>query len=209
MKKLTLACLIALAPLSNAAETSSLVGDAEAGKQKSIVCSTCHGADGNTSLMPDYPKLGGQHAKYALSQLQQFKSGVRNNAIMAGQVGALSDQDMADLAAYYATQPLPVGSASEDLVEQGQLIYRAGIASKGVSACIACHGPQGLGNPAAKYPSLSGQGQAYTLKQLKDYASGERVGSHPTTNQIIMIDIAKKLSESEMKAVADYVSGLH
>ncbi|MCV6637651.1 c-type cytochrome [Candidatus Albibeggiatoa sp. nov. NOAA] len=214
MKKLTLAILMTLTPMVYAggapsANADKIVGDAEAGKAKSMVCASCHGADGNTALMPEYPKLGGQHASYIGDQLHQFKSGVRNNAIMLGQVAALSDQDMADLAAYYASQPVAVGGASENLVEQGQAIYRAGVVDKGIPACTSCHGPQGLGNPTALYPSLSGQNAAYTMKQLKDYQSGERIGDTPTNNQKIMIDIAKKLSDADMTAVADYVSGLH
>jgi cytochrome c553 len=214
MKKLTLAILMTLTPMAYAASdpaatADKIVGDAEAGKNKSMVCASCHGPNGNKALMPEYPKLGGQHASYTEGQLHQFKSGVRNNAIMLGQVAALTDQDMADLAAYYASQTVTVGGASEDLVEQGQAIYLAGSMDKGIPACISCHGPQGLGNPMAQYPSLSGQNIAYTVKQLKDYASGERIGDVATTNQKIMIDIAKKLSDAEMTAVADYISGLH
>lgn len=214
MKKLTLAILMTLTPMvyaagDHAAHADKIVGDAEAGKTKSMVCASCHGTDGNKALMPEYPKLGGQHASYLEDQLHQFKSGVRNNAIMLGQVAALQDQDMADLAAYFASQPISVGGASENLVEQGQAIYRAGVADKGIPACISCHGPQGLGNPMAKYPLVSGQNAAYTVKQLKDYASGERIGDAATNNQKIMIDIAKKLSDAEMTTVADYISGLH
>ena len=214
MKKLTLAILMTLTPMVYAgsapsADAHKIVGDAEAGKTKSMVCASCHGVDGNKALMPEYPNLGGQHASYLEEQLHQFKSGVRNNAIMLGQVAALSDQDMADLSAYFASQPVSVGGASEDLVEQGQAIYLAGVESKGIPACTSCHGPQGLGNPAAQYPALSGQNAAYTIKQLKDYQSGERIGDSATNNQKIMIDIAKKLSDAEMTAVSDYVSGLH
>ncbi len=212
MKKLTLAILVALTPMVYAASdhaAENAKGDAEAGKAKSAACAACHGVDGNKSLMPEYPKLGGQHASYTETQLHQFKSGVRNNAIMLGQVAALNDQDMADLAAYFSTQSTVVGGASEDLVEKGQAIYRAGVATKGVPACISCHGPQGLGNPAAQYPLLSGQNAAYTVKQLKDYQSGERIGDVANNNQKIMVDIASKLSDAEMTAVADYISGLH
>jgi cytochrome c553 len=192
-----------------AVDEGKIIGDAEAGKAKSMVCGSCHGPDGNKALMPEYPKLGGQHASYTESQLHEFKSGVRNNAIMLGQVAALSDQDMADVAAYFASQPIAVGGASEDLAEQGQALYLAGVEAKGIPACTSCHGPQGLGNPTANYPSLSGQNAAYVMKQLKDYQSGERIGDTATTNQNIMIDISKKLSDAEMTAVADYVSGLH
>ncbi|MEK7992001.1 MAG: c-type cytochrome [Thiotrichaceae bacterium] len=214
MKKLTLAILMALTPMvyansDHAADDGKIVGNAEAGKTKSMACGACHGVDGNKSLMPEYPKLGGQHANYFEGQLHQFKSGVRNNAIMLGQVAALSEQDMADLSAYFSSQTVSVDGASEDLVGQGQAIYLAGVAAKGIPACISCHGPQGLGNPTAQYPSLSGQNAAYTVKQLKDYQSGERIGDVATNNQNIMVDISKKLSEAEMAAVANYVSGLH
>ncbi len=214
MKKLTLAILMTLTPMvyassDHAADEGKIVGDAEAGKAKSMVCASCHGTDGNKALMPEYPKLGGQHTSYLDGQMHQFKSGVRNNAIMLGQVAALSDQDIADLSAYFSSQAVTVGGASEDLVGQGQAIYLSGVAAKGIPACISCHGPQGLGNPTAQYPLLSGQNAAYTVKQLKDYQSGERIGDAETNNQQIMIDIAKKLSEAEMTAVAEYVSGLH
>jgi cytochrome c553 len=214
MKKLTLAILMTLTPMvyantDHAADEGKIVGDAEAGKAKSMVCASCHGLDGNKALMPEYPKLGGQHASYTGGQLHQFKTGVRNNAIMLGQVAALSEQDIADLSAYFASQTVVVGGASEDLVTEGQAIYLSGVAAKGIPACTSCHGPQGLGNPTAQYPLLSGQNVAYTVKQLKDYQSGERIGDVATTNQNIMIDIAKKLSEAEMAAVANYVSGLH
>lgn len=212
MKKLTFAILMSLAPMSFAAQDGHLPakGDPEAGKAKSVACAACHGQDGNKSLQPEYPKLGGQHAGYLAVQLQQFKSGVRANAIMAGQTMALSEQDMLDLAAFFATQPHTLHGTPEGAIEPGQVIYRAGIAEKGVPACIACHGPTGSGNPLADYPVINGQHPAYTIKQLQDYKSGARIGGdEPTTNQRIMQDIAKKLTEAEMQALADYVAGLH
>ena len=175
-------------------------GDISAGKTKSAVCAACHGADGN-SPSDMYPKLAGQHASY----LYEFKSGKRKNAIMAPMVANLSEQDMADLAAYFASKETAPGAVSEDLLELGKQIYRGGNSESGVPACMACHGPNGSGMPAAKWPKLSAQYRAYTESQLHAFANGER---HNDPNGM-MRDIASKLTEEEIKAVSAYVSGLH
>jgi cytochrome c553 len=190
-----------------AASAQSLVdGDADAGKAKSITCAACHGAEGN-SANPLWPNLAGQHAKYIVNQLGAFKEGKRVNALMSSQAMLLSEDDMANLAVYYeslerATQTV----ADPDLVDKGEALYRAGNAETGVAACIACHGPKGVGNAAAQYPSLSGQHAAYTEKTLKDYRSGERT-SVAGNNAMNMI--AAKLTDDEIKALASYVQGLH
>jgi cytochrome c553 len=207
--KTTFATLAALAIsiVAPAASAQSLVdGDADAGKAKSITCAACHGAEGN-SANPLWPNLAGQHAKYIVNQLGAFKEGKRVNALMSSQAMLLSADDMANLAVYYeglerATQTV----ADPDLVDKGEALYRAGNAETGVAACIACHGPKGVGNAAAQYPSLSGQHAAYTEKTLKDYRSGERKS---VAGNNAMNEIAAKLTDDEIKALASYVQGLH
>ena len=212
MKKLTFAVCILLTThtIGYATTTASagLVGNAEAGKAKStnLACVGCHGTDGN-SLGPTFPNLAGQHANYMVQQLQAFKSGARSDPSMTPMAMPLTEQDMVDLAAYYTSQTFnKTSTASEDSVKLGQKIYRGGNKKTGLPACAGCHGPQGLGNPAANYPMLSGQHQEYTVKQLKDYQSGAR---KPEGNAAIMRDIATKMSEDEMKVVTDYMQGLY
>jgi len=179
-------------------------GDIEAGKSKSAACAACHGADGN-SMNPAWPKLAGQGAPYIYSQLAMFKDGTRQNALMAGQAAGLSDQDMHDLAAYYASLTGSPSAADPELVEQGESIYRGGIADKEVAACMACHSPSGAGNPTAQFPKLSGQHAAYTAAQLKAYRSMER--NYPAAQ--IMVKVAERMTDAEIQAVAEYMAGLH
>jgi cytochrome c553 len=207
--KTTFATLAALAIsiVAPAASAQSLVdGDADAGKAKSITCAACHGAEGN-SANPLWPNLAGQHAKYIVNQLGAFKEGKRVNALMSSQAMLLSEDDMANLAVYYESlERASQTVADPDLVDKGQALYRAGNAETGVAACIACHGPKGVGNAAAQYPSLSGQHAAYTEKTLKDYRSGERKS---VAGNNAMNEIAAKLTDDEIKALASYVQGLH
>lgn len=179
-------------------------GDAGAGKTKSAACAACHGPDGN-SVNPDWPKLAGQGAPYLQKQLADFKGGKRTNATMAPMAAPLSDQDVADLAAYFSSQKVKMGAADEALVDLGQKIYRGGNQASGVPACIGCHGPTGAGNPAAKFPSLSGQHSKYVMNQLNAFKSGAR-SNDPNK---MMRDIAGKMTADEIKAVASYVQGLH
>ena len=179
-------------------------GDVSKGKELSATCVACHGADGN-SPAPDFPKLAGQNAKYIAKQLANFKDEVRVNAIMYPFAAQLSEQDMLDLGAFYASQTIEMGAVNEDLVEAGRQLYRGGNAESGVPACMACHGPNGKGVPAAGWPMLSGQYSQYTEAQLRAFASGERNNS-PNG---MMHDIAKKMTEEEIKAVSAYVSGLN
>jgi len=179
-------------------------GNASAGKGKAAVCAACHGEDGN-SLSNLFPKLAGQGEPYLVKQLQEFKSGARNNAVMTAMVAALSNQDMADLAAYYASNKITPGAVSEEFVEAGQHIFRAGNKETGLPACMACHGPTGAGVPAAKWPALAGQHSAYIEAQLKAFAAGTR--SNDTNS--MMHDIAGKMTDDEMKAVSAYITGLH
>jgi len=178
-------------------------GDAAKGKGMTAMCAACHGADGNSAIA-NFPKLAGQNEKYLVKQLQDIKSGKRTVVEMTGLLNNLSDQDLADIAAFYAKKKGTVGHAAKDLVEQGQDIYRAGIADKGVAACTACHSPTGQGNGQAGFPAVGGQHAAYTEKQLKDFAQGKR-NNDPGE---MMQDIAAKLSEEEMKAVSSYIQGL-
>ena len=199
---LGLGCTTAMAAESSHAAQG---GDAAAGKSKAAVCSACHGADGNSSN-GEWPKLAGQHAQYLENQLHAYKSGERKNPIMAGQVAALSEQDIKDLAAYFASQPLKPGVANPELAKQAESLYRGGRAEAGIPACSACHGPQGAGNAAAGYPAIHGQHAQYTAAQLKAYRSGERAGTDLAT---MMSQVATQLTDAEIEALASYLSGLH
>ena len=179
-------------------------GNADAGHTKSAACAGCHGADGN-SVNPEWPKLAGQGEAYIIKQLSDFKAGTRTNAIMNGMAASLSPQDMADLAAYFSSQQRTPGSANKDLVAQGEKLYRGGNSATGAPACEGCHGPSGAGNPAAKFPSLSGQHAVYVATQLKSFREGTRTND---PNKMMEM-VAAKLSDAEIKAVADYVQGLH
>jgi len=197
--------LISMLALFAVAGTSQAAGDADAGQAKAQVCFSCHGVNGN-SANPIWPKLAGQHAGYLAKQLADFKAGdQRNNALMMGQVMSLSPQDMADLAAFFARQKPSPGSADEARVSMGEKLYRGGNKATGVSACIACHGPTGAGNPAAKYPLLSGQHAAYTVQTLKDFRAGVRKNDPGK----MMQNIAARMTDAEIEAVSSYMQGLH
>ncbi len=202
-----ISALLAALALSVTAQAESLVdGSAEAGQAKSITCGACHGADGN-SVNPEWPSLAGQHALYSYQQLQAFKSGARVNALMLGQAMMLSDEDMRNLSVYYeGLEPAARAVADPSSVDKGRALYLGGEREKGVAACIACHGPEGTGNPAANYPSIGGQWAVYTAKQLREYADGTRANSDTAK---MMGEIASRLSEDEILAVASYIQGLH
>jgi len=178
-------------------------GDVDAGRQKAVTCAACHGPDGN-SANPEWPSLAGQHQKYIVKSLRDFKQGRRENVLMSGQAMALSEQDIEDLAAYFSAQPRKPGTADPALLTAGERLYRGGDIERGISACIACHGPHGSGNPAAAYPVLRGQHATYTAAQLQLYRSGARA-SDP--NQM-MRNIAERLSDEDIQAVASYIQGL-
>lgn len=187
-------------------------GDVEAGKNKSAPCAACHGVDGN-SQNPEWPKLAGQGAPYMFAQLRLFKSGRRLNALMTPMAAVLSEEDMHDLAAYYASQTGSPGATDAELAEQGEAIYRGGIIEKGVAACAGCHSPTGAGNPAAKFPKLSGQHATYTENQLRAFRAevqeGHVEGRRDAANAKIMIDVSERLTDEEIRAVASYAAGLH
>jgi cytochrome c553 len=181
---------------------------AKAQQTASQVCAACHAADGNSTLAPN-PVLAGQHAEYTFKQLSNFKSqggkpAERQNAVMAGMAAGLSEDDMRGLAAYFGMQkPRPRAARDAQLVKLGQAIYRGGNLSKGVAACTACHGPNGAGVPA-QYPRLAGQLAEYTSAQLKAFRSGERTNDPNRA----MRAIAEKLSDREIAALSEYISGL-
>lgn len=181
---------------------------AKAQQIASTVCAGCHGADGN-SVVAVNPKLAGQHPDYLYKQMRNFKAAdgtpdKRANAVMAGMVAALSEDDMKGLADYFASQKLSPETAKDPkTIEFGQKLYRAGDAAKGVPACAACHGPTGAGIPA-QFPRLGGQFAEYTEAQLKAFRAGERAND---PNQMMRV-IALKMTDPEIKAVSDYIAGL-
>ncbi|CAI8930215.1 c-type cytochrome [Methylocaldum szegediense] len=177
-------------------------GNAAAGKEKSEPCAGCHGEDGNSNA-PIFPKLAGQHASYLAKQLHEFKTEKRVNPTMTAMAEPLSDEDIDDIAAFYAQQKITVEKA-EAPNALGEAIYRTGNASSGVPACTGCHGPDGSGIPSARFPALRGQYAAYLEKTLNDFKSGERANDANS----IMRAIAAKLSDEEIAAVSSYTSGL-
>lgn len=178
-------------------------GDVEAGKTKAAVCGACHGADGN-SINPDWPSLAGQGAGYLFKQLSDFKNNKRSDATMAPQVATLSEQDMHDLAAYFSSQTAKAGKADQNQIELGEAVYRGGNSATGVAACIGCHGPTGSGNPAAKFPKVSGQHAAYTEAQLNAFQSSARNNDAGK----MMRNLTIRLTDAEIKAVSQYIAGL-
>jgi cytochrome c553 len=207
MKKL---CLLVCMSLGLSA-VAVAKGDAEAGKAKSAVCAACHGPDGN-SMIDMNPKLAGQHEKYLVKQLTEFKLASqtggeegRNNAVMNGMAAPLSTQDMEDLAAYFSSQEATPGETAEQYIEAGKALYQGGDEERGITACIACHGPQGNGSSLSGFPDISGQHATYTASQLKSFRSGQR---HNSMNGM-MRDIAMKLTDEDIEILSNYVSGLH
>ena len=179
-------------------------GDAERGSTLTATCVACHGDDGN-SLAGSFPNIAGQNEKYLLKQLRDMKSGARAQNLMVGIVDTLSDQDMEDLAAFYAGKTAAESVADPELALQGEHIYRSGIARKGVAACSACHSPTGQGNDLASFPKLAGQWSEYTEAQLKAFRVGER---HNDGESKMMRLSAMDLSDAEIAAVASYIAGL-
>jgi cytochrome c553 len=179
-------------------------GDAAKGTTiATTVCVACHGADGN-SVITMNPKLAGQHPEYITKQLKNFKSGERKNAVMSGMVANLTDEDMANLGAYFGSQKPNGGSAKTNGAGSlGEKLYRGGVPSKGIPACASCHGATGSGIPVL-FPRLAGQHAEYTTNQLKTFRSGEREND----GAAMMRGIAAKLSDADIAAVADYIQGL-
>jgi len=177
--------------------------DIEAGKAKSASCAACHGADGN-SVNPMWPTLAGQHASYLVKQLMDFKQGRRENAVMAGMVAGLNDDDMKDLAAYFESQAPKAVAFDGELIEKGENIYRGGITETQMAACMGCHSPSGQGNGPAGWPALRSQHPEYIVAQLQNFKSGSRANDAGG----MMRNLVGRMSEAEMKAVAAYVAGI-
>jgi cytochrome c553 len=174
---------------------------AAGGEKYTAVCAACHGADGNSAI-PANPKLAQQHPEYIVKQLQEFKSGKRNNAVMKGFATLLSDGDMKNIAYWLAANKAKPGFAKEkDLVTLGEKIWRGGIADRQIAACAGCHGPNGAGIPV-QYPRISGQHADYTMGQLTSFRDGVRL------NSLQMNQVAAKLNDKEIRALADYIAGL-
>ena len=210
IKKAALALgMVAFAQVGHAA------GDASAGQAKAALCVACHGADGN-SPAPTFPKIAGLGEKYLLKQMHDIKSGDRSVPEMTGMLDNMSDQDMEDIAAYFASQNIQISGSEAfsvmlnngdnvDGLELGRKIYRAGNAASGVPACMGCHSPTGQGNAPAGYPRLSGQYAEYVEKQLKAFRTGTRANDGDART---MRTVARQLTDAEIKAVANYVAGL-
>ena len=188
-------------PAFSAGETPAKVDAAKGQASYGAVCAACHAADGNSTI-PLQPKLAGQHPEYLVKQLREFKDGKRNDPVMKGFATALSDGDMKNIAAWLHTQVPKNGfSKDKDLIALGERIYRGGIQERQIAACAGCHSPNGACIPA-QYPRLSGQHAEYTVKSLVAFRDGTR------TNSIPMTQVAAKLNDREIKAVADYIAGL-
>ena len=172
-----------------------------------LPCVACHGQDGASGILPDYPNLAGQNARYLLEQMRMIKSGERAAPLMAGQLDRLSEDDLAALAAHYAALPAKVGRSSADTLDAGARIYRGGLLAKGVAACTACHSPTGAGNAPAGFPMLSGQRFDYVVAQLIAYREGQR--KTDDAHGAMMRQVAAGLTDTEIRAVANYVQGLH
>lgn len=205
--KLTMLALLTAAGTSALAQPASARPDPVKGQAAAAVCAACHNVDGNSATSA-FPKIAGQHYDYIVKQLSNFKvqqgaqAAERENAQMVGFASMLSDEQVRDVAAYFSAQKLqPAAATNKDTYALGQRIYRAGIPSKGVGACAGCHGPTGAGIPG-QYPRVSGQWVEYTELQLTAFRQGAR------KNNATMADLASRLSDSEIRAVSDYVAGL-
>jgi len=206
------------APLDNA---PVVWGDVKAGATKAGTCAACHGLDGNPAD-PQYPRLAGMPERYLAKQIALFRSGERSSgmaAIMMPFASMLSPQDARDIGAYYATQKAGAGVADDTLIATGpnagkpfyavgEQLYRSGDAARGIPACMACHGPDGAGNPGPAYPQLAGQQSAYVARRLEEYRAGTTAERDPAHFQI-MATIAKSLTDEEIGSLASYLQGLH
>jgi cytochrome c553 len=201
MNKLIVSLLLTLG-ISGIAHAA---GDATAGQAKAAVCGACHGPDGN-SMAPNFPKLAGQGERYLNKQLHDIKSGKRTVLEMTGLLTNLSDQDLADLSAYFASQKGSIGAADPKLVARGEELFRGGKLDQGMPACTGCHSPNGAGNAAAGFPHLGGQHAQYAAKQLTDFREGNRTNDGDTK---MMQSVASKLSNKDIEAVSSYIQGLH
>lgn len=205
MNKLVVSLLLTLGVAGAATAAQTIKGDAAAGQAKTAVCGACHNPDGN-SLAPNFPKLAGQGQRYLEKQLHDIKSGKRTVLEMTGMLAAFNDQDLADIAAYFASQKGSVGAADPKLVERGRALFNGGDLEKGMPACTGCHSPNGAGIALAGFPHLSGQHAQYVTKQLTDFREGNRTNDG---DAMTMRTIAGKLSNHDIEALASYIQGLH
>ncbi len=202
---------VAIVALGTAVSVSAAVlqGDPAAGEAKAVTCGACHGVDGN-SAVPNFPKLAGLGEKYLVKQMKDIRSGLRPVAAMAGQVDNMTDQDLADIAAYYDSQTRAPEVTDPDLLELGRKVYMSGIMDRKVAACSGCHSPSGQGNGPAGFPALAGQHADYIAAQLKMFRKGyeDPTGRVNDGQSKIMRTTAFELSDLEIQAVAAYASGL-
>ncbi len=205
----TLAFAIVALGTTVGASAAVLKGDPAAGEAKAATCGACHGVDGN-SAVPNFPKLAGLGEKYLVKQMQDIRSGLRPVAAMAGQVDNMTDQDLADIAAYYDAQVRSPELTDPELLELGRKVYMSGIMDRKVAACSGCHSPSGKGNAPAGFPALAGQHADYIAAQLKMFRKGyeDPTGRVNDGDSKIMRTTAFELSDLEIKAVAAYASGL-
>ena len=206
MRKLLASLAFTIGAVGAAHADPEADADAAAGRELAQPCAACHG-DSGISPASAFPHLAGQQMTYTAKQIMDIRDGERLVPEMVGQVDDFSDQDAWDVAAFYAEQDAHIGQADPDelLIARGQELYRAGDMSKGIPSCAACHGPAGEGIHTAIYPGLSGQFAEYTIATLQDFASGERANDPAN----MMGDIAAKMSDDDMAAVANYILGLH
>lgn len=194
-------------------------GDPKAGAAKAAACAACHGLDGNATDPSLYPRIAGQSERYISRQLALFKGGERVNALMQPFAAGLSAQDMRDIGAYYATQKSGAGIADDSAIasganagkkffEVGQTLYRGGDSSRGIPACMACHGPTGTGNPGPAYPHVGGQQAWYTARRLQEYRTGTTTERDAALFNV-MSSVAKSLTDEEIQALSSYMQGLH
>jgi len=205
---------VGLSIVQSATAADSVVGSADAGATKAAVCTACHGVNGNSSN-PEWPVLAGQNAAYVREQLAMFKARKRVNEIMYPIVSAMSEQDFADVAAYFAAQT-PAGlEADPSYWKAGESLYKSGDVKRNIPACTACHGPSGQGNAGSGYPALRAQHSVYTVKQLQDYLTGNRYRDatdaavvNQTRNSAMMTTIAARLTPEDIRNLASYLQGL-
>lgn len=184
-------------------------GNPGAGQAQAATCAACHGQDGATPIDPTYPNLAGQNERYLLRQLELIQSNERPVPLMTGQLNGKSTQDLADLAAYYASLPGKVGvaTAGDETLELAESIYRGGILEKGVAACTSCHAPTGKGNAPAGFPDIGGQSKEYTVAQLTAYREGRRTSDEYYGG--MMRSVAARLTDTEIDALGEYLRALH
>ena len=197
--------VVSMALAAQAAD--KLVGNAAAGQSEvMMVCAACHGADGN-STNPQYPKLAGQHADYIEHQLESFQKGRRTNSIMSGMAAMLTQQQIADVAAYFSQQKTAPGPVDTDQVALGKSIYEDGVPAVGLPGCQSCHGPKGLGDAAKLVPHIAGQHAQYVVQVLTGWHNGQAWGDGPHAK--LALSVGQKLTVAQIHAIAAYVQGLN